>query len=115
MGKPKSGAGGKRLSAAQGRALVEDWQQSGLRMSKYSRERGVPEHILRYWSSRETKSGKPHAAASEFYVMSAQAPAATALADKAHRAGGAIIILLPAVTSEELIQTLRGLREGVGA
>jgi hypothetical protein len=115
VGKPKSAGGGKRLDEAQGRALVEDWQRSGLRMSEYSRERGVPEHLLRYWSSRETKSRKVRAASSEFYVMSAPAPAAQAVADKGHGAGGAIIVVLPSVTPGELIQTLRGLREGVGA
>ena len=115
MGKPKSADGGKRLSAAQGRALVEDWQQSGLRMSKYSRERGVPEHILRYWSSRETKSRKVRAGSSDFYVMSAPSTSAEALADKGRGGGGAIIVLLPSVTPGDLIQTLRGLREGEGA
>jgi hypothetical protein len=112
-GKHAESRGGDRLSATQGRALVEQWRRSGLSVSEYCRARGVREHVLRYRLSRETTPGKSVATQTEFFVVSAptQAPAP---ANDVNRAG-AVIVMLPAVTPAELVQTVRGLLEGVRA
>lgn len=114
MGKPKETAGGRgRLSATQGRALVEQWRRSGLSVSEYCRARGVGEHVLRYRLSRETPPSKTVAAQGDFVVVSAptMTPGGTHASD-GNRAGGAVIVMLPAVTPAELVQTVRGLLEG---
>lgn len=111
MGKKKSAAVGRvRLSAMQGRALVEQWRQSGLSVSAFCRTHSVREHILRYRLSRESTPSEPAAAQGEFFVVSASADAPAA-AHASHRAAGAVIVMLPAVTPSELVQTLRGLLE----
>lgn len=117
MGKRKHAEGGRvRLSATQGRALVEQWQRSGLSVSEYCRVRGVREHVLRYRLSRETTPSKSGATQGEFFVVSAPTMAtAAAPATDGNRAGGAVIVMLPAVTPAELVQTVRGLLEGVRA
>ena len=104
---------GDRLSATQGRALVEQWRRSGLSVSEYCRARGVREHVLRYRLSRETTPSKSVATEGEFFVVSAptMAPAAVSVND-GNRTGGAVIVMLPAVTPAELVQTVRGLLEG---
>lgn len=111
MGKKKDAAGGRvRLSAMQGRALVEQWRRSGLSVSKFCRTRGVREHILRYRLSRESAPSEPATAQGEFFVISASADV-PAVAPASSRAAGAVIVMLPAVTPRELVQTLRGLLE----
>jgi hypothetical protein len=114
MGKRKEAGGGRaRLSATQGRALVEQWRQSGLSVSEYCRARGVGEHVLRYRLSRETTPRKSGGTEGEFFVVSAPAMAHTAApVNEGNRAGGAVIVMLPAVTPAELVQTVRGLLEG---
>lgn len=114
MGKRKEVGGGRaRLSAAQGRALVEQWRQSGLSVSEYCRARGVREHVLRYRLLRGTTPSKAVATPSEFFVVSTPAMSpAVAPSNDGNRAGGAIIVMLPAVTPAELVQTVRGLLEG---
>lgn len=109
MGKRKEAGGRARLSAKQGRALVEQWRQSGLSVSEYCRTRGVREHVLRYRLSRETTPTKAVATPSEFFVVSTPTMSP---ADDGNRAGGAIIVMLPVVTPAELVQTVRGLLEG---
>jgi len=111
VGKKKSGAGGRaRLSAMQGRALVEQWRRSGLSVSAFCRTHGVREHVLRYRLSRESAPSEPAAAQGEFFVVSSSADAPSA-APASHRSAGAVIVMLPAVTPSELVQTLRGLLE----
>jgi len=111
VGKTKSGAGGRvRLSAKQGRSLVEQWRRSGLSVSAFCRTHDVREHILRYRLSRESAPSEPGAAQGEFFVVSASADAPSTAA-ASHRTAGAVIVMLPAVTPNELIQTLRGLLE----
>lgn len=114
MGKEKHGESGRdRLSATQGRALVEQWRRSGLSVSEYCRARGVREHVLRYRLSRETTTSKTVAAQGDFVVVSAPTMGpGVAHASDGGRAGGAVIVMLPAVTSAELVQTVRGLLEG---
>ncbi|MEY4551499.1 MAG: hypothetical protein RL685_7694 [Pseudomonadota bacterium] len=114
MGKPKEAGGGRgRLSATQGRALVEQWRRSGLSVSEYCRARGVGEHVLRYRLSREATPSKSVAPQGEFFVVSAPTMApGVAHASDGNRAGGAVIVMLPAVTPAELVQTVRGLLEG---
>jgi hypothetical protein len=76
----------------------------------------VREHVLRYRLSRETEPHTPAATQSEFFVVSAPTMAtAAATAKDGNRAGGAVIVMLAAVTPEELAQTVRGLLEGVRA
>jgi hypothetical protein len=76
----------------------------------------VREHVLRYRLSRETTSSKSVATQSEFFVVAAPTMAtAAAPANDGNRAGGAVIVMLPAVTPAELVQTVRGLLEGVRA
>jgi len=42
----------KLKSADRGRALVEDWRQSGLSQMAFARQRQVGAHLLSYWSKR---------------------------------------------------------------
>jgi hypothetical protein len=114
MGKPKEAGGGRgRLSATQGRALVEQWRRSGLSVSEYCRVRGVGEHVLRYRLSREATPTKSVPAQGDFVVVSAPTMApAEAPTNDGSRANGAVIVMLPAVTPAELVQTVRGLLEG---
>jgi predicted dinucleotide-binding enzyme len=114
VGKGKhAGSRAGRLSAKQGRALVEQWRRSGQSVSEYCRAHDVREHVLRYRLSRETTRSQAAAAQSEFFVVSTPASAAAAApANHGNRAGGAVIVMLPAVTPAELVQTVRGLLEG---
>jgi hypothetical protein len=73
----------------------------------------VGEHVLRYRLSRDATPSKSVAPQGEFFVVSAPTMApGVAHASDGNRAGGAIIVMLPAVTSAELVQTVRGLLEG---
>ena len=111
MGKKKSGTGGRvRLSAMQGRALVEQWRQSGLSVPVFCRTRGVREHILRYRLSQESTPSEPAAPQGEFFVVSAPGKALTPT-PASNRGTTAVIVMLPAVTPGELVQTLRALLE----
>ena len=95
---------------------MEQWRRSGLSVSEYCRARGVREHVLRYRLSREATPSKSVATHSEFFVVSAPAKAPAAVpASDGNRAGGAVIVMLRAVTPEELVQTVRGLLEGARA
>jgi transposase-like protein len=106
-------------SAAQGRALVEQWRQSGLSVSEFCRRQAVGSHVLRYWVSREVKLGATAAKADAFYVVSAPGTESAKLGRPSvsggSRASGAVIVVLPAVTSKQLVRTLRGLLEQVRA
>lgn len=42
----------KLKSADRGRALVEDWRQSGMSQMAYARKHGIGAHLLSYWSKR---------------------------------------------------------------
>ena len=110
MGK-RSNIGGHAVhrSAIQGRALVEQWRQSGLSVTEFCRRQAVGVHVLRYWRSREAKPGATAATADAFYVVSAPSTEGSKPSRR-----GAVIVVLPAVTSTQLVRTLRGLLEGVG-
>ena len=118
MGK-RNNIGGRTVhrSAAQGRALVEQWRSSGVSVSEFCRRRAVGTHVLRYWLSREATRGESITTADAFYVVSApgteSAKPRGPSGDGGRRAGGAVIIVLPAVTSKKLVRTLRGLLEEV--
>jgi hypothetical protein len=74
----------------------------------------VREHVLRYRLARETTPSESVATQGEFFVVSTPTMAAAAApADDGNRARGAVIVMLPSVTPEELVQTVRGLLEGV--
>jgi len=110
------GGQASRRSVVQGRALVEQWRQSGLSVSEFSRDHAVAAHVLRYWLSRETKPGAKVATAEAFYVVSTPEADPAALARPATREGSrAVIVVLPTATSEQLVRTLRGLLEEVRA
>ena len=117
MGK-RNNIGGHTVhrSAAQGRALVEQWRSSGLSVSEFCRRQAVGTHVLRYWLSREAKRVESVAAADACYVVSAPEADSATLAKPSVREGSrAVIVVLPAATSEQLVQTLRGLLEEVRA
>ena len=42
----------KRMTEADGRALVELWQASGQRAATFCREQGIAAHRLSYWQQR---------------------------------------------------------------
>ena len=111
MGKAKGAEGGRgRLSETQRRALADQWRQSGLSVAAFCRARGVREHVLRYWLSREATPSEVTATQGEFFVVSASGkPLAAGPANS--RTGAAVIVMLPAVTPGELVQTLRALLE----
>lgn len=120
MGK-QSNIGGQTVhrSAAQGRALVAHYRQSGLSVSEFCRRQAVGAHVLRYWLSREAKPEATAATKDAFYVVSA--PGAESIQrgrpsmGGGSRAGGAVIVVLPALTSKQLVRTLCGLLEEVRA
>jgi len=110
MGKKKSAGGGRvHLSATQGRALVEQWRRSGLSIAAYCRSHGVREHVLRYRLSREETPSPSAAAQGEFFVVSASAKDSAGAPVRGDNRAGAVIVVLPAVTPDELVLTLRGL------
>lgn len=104
-------------TAAQGRALVEQWRQSGLSVSEFCRRQAVGAHVLRYWLLREAPPDVTAAKGEAFYVVSAPSTESAQVGKPSmgggRGAGGAVIVVLPAVTSEQLVQTLRGLLEEV--
>jgi hypothetical protein len=108
-------------SAAQGRALVEQWRQSGLSVSEFCRRQGVGAHVLRYWLSRAVEPAATTATGDAFYVVSAPGTESVEIGKPepsmagGSRAGSAVIVVLPAVTSDQLVRTLRGLLEEVRA
>ena len=111
MGNKKSGTGGRvRLNAMQGRTLVEQWRRSGLSVSEFCRSQGVREHVLRYRLSLETTPSEPAAHRGEFFVVSAPGKALTP-SPASNGATTAVLVMLPAVTPGELVQTLRALLE----
>ena len=116
MGK-RSNIGGQapHRSAAQGRALVEQWRQGGLSVSEFCRQQAVGAHVLRYGLLRQERPGATEATKDAFYVVSApgteSGESCKPSVSGGGRAGGAVIVVLPAVTSEQLVQTLRGLLE----
>ena len=42
----------KILSVDQGRALVDDWRQSGLSRAAYARQHRIGAHLLTYWEKK---------------------------------------------------------------
>ena len=48
----------KILSVDQGRALVDDWRQSGLSRAAYARQRRIGAHLLTYWEKKFLPSGR---------------------------------------------------------
>ena len=118
MGK-RSNIGGHAVhrSAAQGQALVEQWRQSGLSVSEFCRRQAVGAHVLRYWLSRAVEPSGTAATGDAFYVVSAPGTESAEVGKPSMggggRAGSAVIVVLPAVTSEQLVRTLRGLLEEV--
>jgi hypothetical protein len=115
-----AGSSAVRRTAADGRGLIDQWRRSGMSVTEFCRDQGVAAHVLRYWLSREKTPIKPVATpvatASKFFVVSAPGKkpetdvASPSLASGSRRAG-AIVVLLPALTPGELMESLRGLLE----
>ena len=111
-----AGSSAVRRTAADGRALIEQWRRSGMSVTEFCREQAVAAHVLRYWLSREKASTKPVAPASKFFVVSApekkpETDVASTSPSSGSRRGGAILVLLPALTTIDLVKALRGLLE----
>jgi transposase-like protein len=53
-----------RRSAADGRALIDQWQRSGMSVTEFCRDHAMAAHVLWYWLSRERAPTKPVAPAS---------------------------------------------------
>jgi hypothetical protein len=68
-----------RRSRDEGRALVEQWRESGLRPAEFCRTRGIAEHRLHYWKRRLQGDGEGERAVSEsfFAVIAADQETAT--------------------------------------
>ncbi|HVZ31596.1 MAG TPA: hypothetical protein VG963_04175 [Polyangiaceae bacterium] len=111
-----AGRSAVRRSVADGQALIDQWRRSGMSVTEFCRDQAVAAHVLRYWLSREKTTSKPVATASEFFVVAAPGKeaetdvASTSLPSGSRRAG-AIVVLLPALTPGELMESLRGLFE----
>jgi hypothetical protein len=96
--------------------LIEQWRRSGMSVTEFCREQAVAAHVLRYWLSREKTPTKPVATASKFFVVSApgkkpETDVASTSPSTGSRKGGAIVVVLPALTTGELVEALRGLLE----
>ena len=68
--------------ATRGRALIDDWQRSGLTRSAFAREHQVGAHLLSYWAKRLGATlPRPAAAVTPTYFIQVPlAPAAQAAA-----------------------------------
>jgi transposase-like protein len=111
-----AGRSAARRSAADGRALIDQWRRSGMSVTEFCRDHAVAPHVLRYWLSREKTPTQPVATASKFFVVSApgkkpETNAASTPLPSGSRRAGAIVVLLPALTPGELMESLRGLLE----
>ncbi len=57
---PTSAKRAQKLNPAiRGRALIDDWQRSGLSRSAFARERQVGAHLVSYWAKRMGVSKPP--------------------------------------------------------
>jgi len=114
----KIGGHAVHRSAEQGRALVKQWRQSGLSVSEFCRRQAVGAHVLRYWLLRDAKPGATAATGDAFYVVSAPSAESAEIAQVSMggrgRAGGAVIVVLPAATSEQLVPLLAHCRANWG-
>jgi hypothetical protein len=63
--------------AIRGRALIEDWQRSGLSRSAFARERQVGAHLVSYWAKRlgVLKPPSPAAATTADFIQVPLVPA----------------------------------------
>jgi hypothetical protein len=50
----------KILSVDQGRALVDEWRQSGLSRAAYARQHHIGAHLLTYWAHHSSHLIPPH-------------------------------------------------------
>ena len=79
------------------------------RLPEYCRSLGVREHVLRYRLSREVTPSPSVAARDEFFVVSAPPREPAGSRASGGNPAGAVIVMLPTVTPDELVRTLRGL------
>lgn len=130
MGDSGGGLGRERRSAAEGRALVEQWRQSGQTAAAYCRRPGtVAVHTLRYWIAREKPSKGLDRKEGDFFVVSTPREAAEGVPQSAtdlednvmgqrstdgYTMRNAIIMVLPETDTRGLAQTVQALlREGL--
>jgi hypothetical protein len=82
--------------AIRGRALIDDWQRSGLSRSAFAREHQVGAHLLSYWAKRLGVSEPPSPAAvtSTDFIQVPLAPATQATPVPTSMAGSSSIEIL---------------------
>jgi len=126
-GKSRSGAKGKRWSAAYGLGVVEEWTGSGLGAAEFCRARGIALQRLRYWAQRSkqaTPASVEAADAAAFFALSVgEAPAGRDGVATAERSDGievrigerVVVSLDPAVGRERFVESVRWILEAVGA
>jgi transposase-like protein len=61
----------ERMNEAEGAALVEEWQRSGLGITEFARRRGVQSYKVSYWKRRLEKTGGKNRGSGGFLVVSA--------------------------------------------
>lgn len=66
----------KPKPADRGKALIDDWRQSGLSQAAYARHHRIGTHLLTYWSKRFPESGEPTAVSDTSDQAAEAAPAA---------------------------------------
>ena len=113
----------KRLSEAEGRALVEEWRQSCESRAAFCKRTGMRAHVLSYWANRDwTRPKKPKEPEQGiFFVMSPERrstlqPVARLQDGKNHsacRGGPALLVILPESSPVTLAQTIKTLLEEV--
>jgi hypothetical protein len=114
----------KILSADQGRALVDEWRQSGLSRAAYARQHRIGAHLLTYWEkkilpserSREPVSTNPSEATDVAFVqvplsmaISSRPTPPTASPIEIRLVGGAVVRVFTGVDPDLLgvvLQTL---------
>ena len=104
----------RRSTEAEGQELISAWQESGLSVAQFCRNRGLPAHRVHYWKRRIADSSSPHAGeVPEFFSIDVASEAAEL--SKADRrvspiviwAGTSVRIELPANASrDQFVRTI---------
>lgn len=116
----------RRLSRAEGLALVEDLRRSGQTLSEFAQARGIPKQRVHYWRERAEARTPPERPAempaTAFFALEAGAVAGAQGTQSVQRreleirVGDMLSIVLPADTPQpELVATLRGVLEAIAS
>jgi len=108
----------RRLTEAEGRALVRRWRQSEDTKAEFCRRTGVGIHVLRYWIEREAQGSEPtDVSHSDFVVVSApREPKRVRSEPSEHgpvRGARAVLVVVSEASSSLLAQTVRELLDEV--